>query len=200
MSEFYKRAHRGRTMLIIDNYDSFTYNIVQYIKILGIDPIVVNNDELSLNDIKKLKFSKILLSPGWGNPDNSGVTMEVIDFYKDIYPILGVCLGMQCIAKYFGADIIKLKEPFHGKNSQIYFEKDFELFKDIPQEFSATRYHSLMVSNIKSPVELKAKTKDDIPMAIKIKNKNIYGVQFHPEAILSEYGLKIFDNFIKISE
>ena len=126
--------------------------------------------------------------------------MEVIDFYKDIYPILGVCLGMQCIAKYFGADIIKLKEPFHGKNSQIYFEKDFELFKDIPQEFSATRYHSLMVSNIKSPVELKAKTKDDIPMAIKIKNKNIYGVQFHPEAILSEYGLKIFDNFIKISE
>ena len=120
-------------MLIIDNYDSFTYNIVQYIKILGIEPIVIKNDELTLDEIKLIKISRILLSPGWGNPENSGVTMDVIDYYKDKLPILGVCLGMQCIAKYFGADIIKAKEPFHGKNSNIFFDEDFELFKGLPQ-------------------------------------------------------------------
>ena len=132
-------------MLIIDNYDSFTYNIVQYIKILGFEPIVIKNDELTLDEIKKLEFSKIILSPGWGNPENSGVTMDVIDYYQDKLPILGVCLGMQCIAKYFGANIIKAPEPYHGKNSKIYFDENFELFKGMKQGFSATRYHSLIV-------------------------------------------------------
>ena len=98
-------------MLIIDNYDSFTYNIVQYIQILGIEPIIIKNDELSIKKIEKLKFSRILLSPGWGNPENSGVTMDVIDLYKDSKSILGVCLGMQCIAKYYGLDIINAPEP-----------------------------------------------------------------------------------------
>ena len=137
-------------MLIVDNYDSFTFNIVQYIKILGIEPIVIKNDELTLEEIQKLKFSRIILSPGWGNPENSGVTMDIIDFYKNKCPILGVCLGMQCIAKYFGAEIIKAHEPFHGKNSKIFFDKNFELFKGFNQGFSATRYHSLAVS-ITSP-------------------------------------------------
>lgn len=131
-------------MLVIDNYDSFTYNIVQYLKILSCNPIVIKNDEKSLEEIKKLKFSKILLSPGWGNPENSGVTMGVIDYYKDKLPILGICLGMQCIAKYFGADIVKAPEPVHGKNSKIFFDENFELFKNLPQGFSATRYHSLI--------------------------------------------------------
>ena len=134
-------------MLLIDNYDSFTYNIVQYFQMLGINPIVIKNDEMKLEEIKKLSFSRILLSPGWGNPDNAGITMEIIDYYKDRLPILGVCLGMQCIAKYFGADIIRAPEPYHGKNSNIYFDEDFELFKGLKQGFSATRYHSLMVSN-----------------------------------------------------
>ena len=98
-------------MLIVDNYDSFTYNIVQYVKILGINPIVIKNDEMSLEEIKKLKFERIILSPGWGNPDNSDVTMEVIDYYKNVCPILGVCLGMQCICKYFGGKIVKAPEP-----------------------------------------------------------------------------------------
>lgn len=207
-------------MLIIDNYDSFTYNIVQYIKILGIEPIVIKNDELTPDEIKKLKFSKIILSPGWGNPENSGVTMDVIDYYQDKLPILGVCLGMQCIAKYFGANIIKAPEPYHGKNSKIYFDENFELFKGMKQGFSATRYHSLVVdyssysinqhltpplffkekalsNRIESPIQITAWTEDKIPMALKIKNRPIYGVQFHPEAILTEDGIEVFRNFIK---
>lgn len=207
-------------MLIIDNYDSFTYNIVQYIKILGIEPIVIKNDELNLDEIKKLEFSKIILSPGWGNPENSGVTMDVIDYYQDKLPILGVCLGMQCIAKYFGADIIKAQEPYHGKNSKIYFDENFELFKGMKQGFSATRYHSLIVDYssyslnqhltpplsskeraprnwVKSPIQITAWTEDKIPMALKIKNRPIYGVQFHPEAILTENGIEVFRNFIQ---
>lgn len=185
-------------MLIIDNYDSFTYNIVQYIKILGIEPIVIKNDEKTLEEIKKLNFERIILSPGWGNPENSGVTMDVIDYYKDKCPILGVCLGMQCIAKYFGADIVKAPEPFHGKNSEIFFDEDFQIFKRLKQGFSAARYHSLMVSNLHCEVEVKAFTKDNIPMGIRIKDRNIYGVQFHPEAILTENGIEIFKNFISI--
>ena len=186
-------------MLIIDNYDSFTYNIVQYIKILGIEPIVIKNDELSLDEIKRLNFSKILLSPGWGNPDNSGITIDVIDYYKDLKPILGVCLGMQCIAKYFGGEIIKASEPYHGKNSQVFFDDDFKIFKGLEQGFSATRYHSLMVDKKESPdIEIKAWTDDKIPMGLKIRDKNIYGVQFHPEAILTEKGIDIFKNFIEL--
>ncbi len=185
-------------MLIIDNYDSFTYNIVQYVKILGVNPIVINNDEMTLEEIKKLNFSKIILSPGWGNPDNSGISMNVIDFYKDLKPIFGICLGMQCIAQYFGAEIIKSKEPFHGKNSKIYFDEDFELFKGFKQGFFATRYHSLMISNPTEKIKIKAKTSDNIPMALKIKDKPIFGVQFHPEAILTENGIDIINNFINI--
>ena len=256
-------------MLIIDNYDSFTYNIVQYVKILGVEPIVIKNDELSLNEIKKLDFSRIILSPGWGNPENSGVTMDVIDWYQDRVPILGVCLGMQCIAKYFGAKIVKAPEPCHGKNSRVFFDESFELFRGMKQGFSATRYHSLMVmpnsersctpslvrevQTILKPcslpqhpfsgrdvtlvteregwvcpvgstsvtdcnppasvtlsiasrtsatslsgevVEITAWTEDEIPMALKIKDKPIYGVQFHPEAILTENGIDIFKNFL----
>ena len=184
-------------MLIIDNYDSFTYNIVQYIKILGITPKVIMNDELTLKEIQKLNFNHIILSPGWGNPNNSGVTMDVIKFYQDKNPILGVCLGMQCICEFFGANIVKAPEPFHGKNSKIFFNRDFKLFKDFKQGFSATRYHSLMVENMPENIILEGWTEDHIPMAIKIKNKEIYGVQFHPEAILTENGIEIFENFIK---
>lgn len=183
-------------MLIVDNYDSFTYNIVQYVKILGINPIVIKNDEMSLEEIKKLKFERIILSPGWGNPDNSGVTMEVIDYYKNECPILGVCLGMQCICKYFGGKIVKAPEPYHGKNSQIFFDEDFELFEGFGQGFSATRYHSLMVADLPEEIEVTARTSDNIPMAIKVQNRAIYGVQFHPEAILTENGIEIFRNFI----
>ena len=162
---------------------------------LGVNPIVIKNDEYTLNEIKQKKFSKILLSPGWGNPDNSGITMEVIDFYQDKLSILGVCLGMQCIAKYFGGEIVQAPEPCHGKVSEIYFDKDFSLFKGFEQGFEATRYHSLGID--KFPQEyIKARTKDNIPMAIQIGDKPIFGVQFHPEAILTSNGIKIFQNWI----
>lgn len=188
-------------MLIIDNYDSFTYNIVQYVKFLGVEPIVIKNDELTLDKIKSLKFSRILLSPGWGNPENSGVTMEVIDFYKGKLPILGVCLGMQCIAKYFGAEIVRADEPCHGKNSEIFFDENSKIFKGFKQGFSATRYHSLMVNldkNCESKIKIIAKTSDNIPMALKVESMDIYGVQFHPEAYLTENGIDIFKNFLEI--
>lgn len=186
-------------MLIIDNYDSFTYNIVEYFRILGINPFVIKNDELSIDEIKLKDFSRILISPGWGNPSNSGVSMSIIDYYKDKMPILGICLGMQCIAKYFGARIVRAKEPFHGKNSNIYFDKDFCLFSGLKQGFSATRYHSLIVSDYKNTnVQVKAYCDDNIPMAIQIADKNIFGVQFHPEAHLTENGIEIFRNFLDI--
>ncbi len=196
-------------MLIIDNYDSFTYNIVQYIRILGVEPIVIKNDEMRLVDVKKLDFSRIILSPGWGNPDNSGITMDVIDYYKNKMPIFGVCLGMQCIAKHFGAEIVKAPEPCHGKNSRVFFEEGFELFKSMEQGFSATRYHSLMVKAAPHPnpphsgreraeLAITAHTEDKIPMALKVKSKPIYGVQFHPEAILTENGIQIFKNFLTL--
>lgn len=183
-------------MLIVDNYDSFTYNIVQYIKILGVEPIVIKNDELTIDEIQSLDFERIIISPGWGNPDNSGVSIDVIDRFKDLKPILGVCLGMQCIAKYFGADIIKAPQPCHGKNSEIFFDEDFELFKNFRQGFSATRYHSLIVSACSDVVKITARTRDNIPMALKIENRNIFGVQFHPEAILTDNGIDIFRNFL----
>ena len=107
--------------------------------------LIASAYSLRYKRLKKLEFSKIILSPGWGNPENSGVTMDVIDYYQNKLPILGVCLGMQCIAKYFGANIIKAPEPYHGKNSKIYFDENFELFKGMKQGFSATRYHSLVV-------------------------------------------------------
>lgn len=185
-------------MLIIDNYDSFTYNIVQYLQILGIEPIVIKNDELSIKEIENLKFSRILLSPGWGNPENSGVTMDVIDLYQDSKSILGVCLGMQCIAKYYGLDIVNAPEPCQGKTSAIYYDDDFQLFKGLRQGFSATRYHSLIVSGMSKNIDIKAKTADNIPMALKVKDKEIYGVQFHPESILTESGIDIFKNWLEL--
>lgn len=187
-------------MLLIDNYDSFTYNIVQYLKILGVKPRVIKNDELTLNEIAALKFKQIIISPGWGSPVNSGVSMDVIDYYQDRLPIFGICLGMQCIASYFGADIVRAPKPCHGKNSEIFFDPNFKLFRGFEQGFSATRYHSLMIANAPEQIEITAQTSDQIPMALKIRNKEIYGVQFHPEAILTENGLDIFRNFIELCQ
>lgn len=186
-------------MLIIDNYDSFTFNIVQYVRMLGCSPIVIKNDELTLDEIKSLNFSKIILSPGWGNPQNSGITMDVIDYYQDSKSILGVCLGMQCIAKYYGMEIINAPSPFHGKTSQIYFDENFKLFKGLPQGFKATRYHSLIIDGNSSDIDITARTYDGIPMALKVKNRQIYAVQFHPEAILTDFGLDIFKNWLELS-
>ncbi len=185
-------------MILIDNYDSFTYNIVEYFKILGHDIKVFENDSITIDELKKMEFESIILSPGPSNPRNAGITLDVIkNFYKE-KKILGVCLGFQAIAEFFGANIVESEQPMHGKCSEIYFEEQEPLFNGYKQGFKATRYHSLIVKNIKSPIIPIAHTKDNVLMGLKIDKYPVYGVQFHPEAILTEDGINIFKNFINI--
>jgi anthranilate synthase component 2 len=188
-------------ILMIDNYDSFTYNIVQYCRELGADLKIIRNDEMSVEEIENLKPEKIIISPGPASPDEAGVTLEVIEYFKDKLPILGICLGHQSIAQVFGAKVIRAKNMMHGKTSIIKQTDDFVIFKDIPQEFVATRYHSLIVDkdSLPSCVEPTAySTDDDEIMALKVKDRKIYGVQFHPESIMSQFGHEMIGNFLKI--
>lgn len=184
-------------MILIDNYDSFTYNIVQYLRELGVEPKIFRNDEITINELKKMNFENIIISPGPKNPDEAGISLEVVgEFYKT-KKILGVCLGHQCIAQYFGCKIVKDKNPTHGKVSKIYFNPD-KLFEGLEQGFEATRYHSLIVDNnsITDCIKPIAQTEDKILMAIKHKDYPVYGVQFHPEAILTQGGKRLLKNFI----
>lgn len=187
-------------LLVIDNYDSFTFNLVQYLQELGAKTVTYRNDKISIDKIKKLKPEKILISPGPGRPDTlGGISCKVIEeFYKKV-PILGVCLGHQCIGHVFGAKIIKAPLVMHGKTSKIYHNGK-NLFKGVDNPFVATRYHSLVIDKKTLPSNLvvNAKTKDGIIMAVKEKNSHLYGVQFHPESILTEAGKKILKNFLKI--
>jgi len=188
-------------ILMIDNYDSFTYNIVQYCQELGADLKVVRNDELTIEQIKALNPTKIILSPGPATPDDAGVTLDVIKEFKDTTPLFGVCLGHQSIAQAFGAKVVRAKNMMHGKTSQVEQSKDTPIFKDMPKEFRATRYHSLVVEKESVPdiIETTAYSLDDNEiMALQIKDKPIYGVQFHPESIMSEFGHKMLDNFLKL--
>lgn len=184
-------------MILIDNYDSFTYNIVQYLRELGFEPKIFKNDEIVISELKKMDFKCIIISPGPKNPDEAGVSLEVIgEFYKT-KKILGICLGHQCIAQYFGCKIIKDKNPTHGKVSKIYYNSD-KLFEGLEQGFEAIRYHSLIVDNnsITDCIKPIAYTEDKILMAIKHKDYPLYGVQFHPEAILTHGGKRLLKNFI----
>lgn len=187
-------------MILIDNYDSFTYNLVQYLRELGVSVVVIKNDEMSISEIKKLNFNSIVISPGPSNPDNSGLSMQIINEFYKTKKILGVCLGHQCIAQFFGAKIVKAETPVHGKVSRIYFMDDEKLFIGARQGFKATRYHSLVVEKNSIPRELSviAQTEDGIIMGLKHNNYKLFGVQFHPEAILSEYGKVLLKNFIDI--
>ncbi len=188
-------------ILMIDNYDSFTYNIVQYCRELGADLKIIRNDEMSVEEIEALKPEKIIISPGPATPDDAGVTLKVIEHFKDKVPILGICLGHQSIAQVFGAKVVRAKNMMHGKTSKIIRTQECAIFKDIPQEFIATRYHSLIVDkeSIPNSVEPTAYSQDDNEvMALKIKDKEIYGVQFHPESIMSEYGHEMIGNFLKL--
>lgn len=186
-------------MILIDNYDSFTYNVVQYLKELGINPIVFKNDEITVDELKKIDFSSIVISPGPKNPDKAGISLKVIKEFYTTKKILGVCLGHQCIAQYFGAKVVKAKEPVHGKVSKIYFSTD-PLFEGLEQGFEATRYHSLIVDEATLPdcIEPIAHAQDKVLMALKHKDYPLYGVQFHPEAILTQGGKQLLRNFIKL--
>lgn len=187
-------------MIIIDNYDSFTYNLVEYVKILGVEPKVFKNDEISIKDLKKIDFSSIIISPGPGRPENAGISNEVIREFHKTKKILGVCLGHQSIAAVFGSKIIKSPEPCHGKTSPVFYNEDVELFKGLEQGFNATRYHSLIVDKktITDNLEIIAWTTSGLIMGIKLKHHSVYGVQFHPEAILTTNGINIIKNFIDL--
>ena len=188
-------------ILMIDNYDSFTYNVVQYCRELGADLKIIRNDEMSVEEIANLHPEKIIVSPGPASPDEAGITLDVIRYFKDKVPILGICLGHQSIAQVFGGDVIRAKNMMHGKTSIMKQTQQCALFKDIPQEFIATRYHSLIVDKNTLPdiIEPTAFSSDDDEiMALKIKDKEIYGVQFHPESIMSEYGHEMIGNFLKL--
>lgn len=188
-------------VLMIDNYDSFTYNIVQYCLELGADLKVIRNDELSVAEIEALHPEKIIISPGPATPNEAGVSLEAIGYFKGKIPIFGICLGHQAIAQAFGAKVVRAKKLMHGKTARIRVVKDSPIFDGIPREFTATRYHSLIVSqdNLPDIVVPTAYSEDDNEiMALEIQGYPIYGVQFHPESIMSEYGHEIIGNFLKL--
>lgn len=184
-------------ILLIDNYDSFTYNLYHYLIQAGEKEIVVKrNDEISIAEIKKLKPDGIVLSPGPCTPNEAGICLEVIEKLKGIFPIFGVCLGHQSIGQAFGGKVVKT-HPMHGKISEI-FHTNKNLFKGLPSPFKATRYHSLIIERKTCPkdLEITAETKDGIIMGISHKKFKIFGVQFHPESIASEHGHQIIKNFL----
>jgi anthranilate synthase component 2 len=188
-------------ILMIDNYDSFTYNIVQYFYDLGQEVVVKRNDEITIEDIKNMEgIDAIVISPGPCTPTEAGISVDVIKNFKGIYPILGVCLGHQSIGQAFGAKIVKAKCLMHGKTSKIYHNEK-GLFEGIPNPFNAVRYHSLVIdeSTLPEDIEITARSDDEI-MAIEHKKYPIWGVQFHPESILTEYGHKLLENFLKMSK
>ncbi|MFA5093011.1 MAG: aminodeoxychorismate/anthranilate synthase component II [Candidatus Omnitrophota bacterium] len=186
-------------ILMIDNYDSFTYNLVQYLGELGQVVKVYRNDAITVNDIKRLNPDKIVISPGPGRPEDAGVSCAVIREFAGQIPILGVCLGHQAMGYVFGAKIVGAKKLMHGKTSKVYHNKK-EIFKNIPNPFLATRYHSLLVDKKSLPacLEITANTKEGEIMGLKHKDYAVWGVQFHPESILTKSGKAILDNFVKI--
>ena len=187
-------------ILMIDNYDSFTYNLVQYLGQLGKDLRVVRNDKISIPEIKKLKkLEAIVISPGPGTPLEAGISVDVIDAFKTQVPILGVCLGHQAIGYCFGAKIIRAKNLMHGKTSFIH-HTNAAIFKGLPNPFEATRYHSLLVDSKNFPKELEilAWTKQKEIMGLRHKKFPIYGVQFHPESIMTKVGKELLQNFLNL--
>jgi anthranilate synthase/aminodeoxychorismate synthase-like glutamine amidotransferase len=187
-------------ILVIDNYDSFTYNLVQYLGELGARMKVMRNDEITIGEIQRLKPEKIVISPGPGTPKDAGISVAVIKKFSGKIPLLGVCLGHQAIAYAFGGKIIHAKNLMHGKTSKIYHNSK-DLFKGLSNPFTATRYHSLVAERKSFPkcLEITAWTKDDKEiMGLRHKTHPTFGVQFHPESILTEEGKKLLDNFLHL--
>ena len=188
-------------ILLIDNYDSFTFNLYHYISSLKIKVDVVRNDKITNKEIVKKNYKKIVISPGPGNPNQSGNCIKIVkSLYKKI-PILGVCLGHQIIGQVFGSKIIQAKKLMHGKTSKI-ISKRMGILKNLPSKFEATRYHSLIIDkkSLSKNLEITAETEDGLIMAIQHKKYNIHGVQFHPESIKTPIGIKILRNFINYNK
>ena len=185
-------------LLMIDNYDSFTYNLVQYFGELGQDVHVYRNDEINLKQIHALEPEKIVISPGPCTPNEAGISLSLIHEFAGKIPLLGVCLGHQSIGQAFGGKIIKAKTLMHGKTSLIHHTSK-GVFKDLPNPYTATRYHSLVIERETIPdcLEITAWTDDGEIMGVKHKTLAVEGVQFHPESILTEYGHELLNNFLK---
>lgn len=192
-------------LLMVDNYDSFTYNLVQYLGELGADVRVVRNDEVSTADIAAMQPSRIVISPGPCTPNEAGISLEVIDRFQGEIPILGVCLGHQCIGQAYGGRIVYARTVMHGKTSAIHHH-DTDIFQGLDKPFTATRYHSLVVEQATLPdsLEITAWTQNndgefDEIMGLRHKELPVYGVQFHPESILTACGHELLNNFLKLS-
>ncbi|WP_144211205.1 anthranilate synthase component II [Shewanella donghaensis] len=187
-------------LLMIDNYDSFTFNLVQYFQQLGHEIVVKRNDEITLSEIEALNPSHLVISPGPCSPNEAGISLKAIEYFAGKLPILGVCLGHQAIAQVFGAKVVRAKRVMHGKTSNISHHKT-RLFQDLNQPLTVTRYHSLLVESLPTDFELDAWFDDPIHgqeiMAMSHKTLPIFGVQFHPEAILTEQGLELLANFLR---
>jgi para-aminobenzoate synthetase component 2 len=184
-------------ILVIDNYDSFTYNLVQYLGEMGAELEVCRNDALTLDDIRKMAPERIVLSPGPGTPDDAGITMDVIREFGPKTPIFGVCLGLQAMGQALGGRVIRAPKLMHGKTSPVRHDGS-GCFRGLPSPLEATRYHSLMVERESLPAELRitAETDDGEIMGLKHRSWPMEGVQFHPEAILTEHGKEILQNFL----
>ena len=186
------------TIFLLDNYDSFTYNLLHYLGELGKEVIVRRNDVLTVADVLALKPEAIVISPGPGTPDTSGICLELVKEAAGKVPLLGVCLGHQTIGQVFGGKVIRAEKPMHGKISKIVHKKQ-GVFTGLPSPFNATRYHSLIVERKTLPdcLAITAETEDGIIMGLQHKELNIHGVQFHPESIASEYGHELLANFVR---
>lgn len=184
-------------ILVIDNYDSFTYNLVQYLGELGEEIVVHRNDEIDLEGIAKLAPDHILISPGPCTPNEAGISLALIERFKGEIPIFGVCLGHQAIGQAFGGDVIRADMLMHGKTSEMTHDGR-TLFEGLPSPFTATRYHSLIVKRDTLPdcLEISAETEDGLIMALRHKEYVVEGVQFHPESIMTDHGLRILRNFL----
>ena len=187
-------------LLVIDNYDSFTYNLVQYLGELGADMKIFRNDEVSVDEIEtELKPERILISPGPGTPDTAGITLGVLERFADKLPILGVCLGHQAIGQHFGGKVVRAPEPVHGKPVEVSHDGR-GIFEDVPDKFEAGRYHSLIVERETLPesLEISATSPDGLIMAMRHKTLKVEGVQFHPESILTGHGKRMLRNFLEM--
>lgn len=188
-------------ILVIDNYDSFTYNLVQQLGEMGAQIEVYRNDQITLDEIRRLRPDQILISPGPGTPDDGGVSLDILRQLGPTTPILGVCLGHQCIGQAYGGIVARAGRLMHGKTSMIYHKGD-SLFSGVPSPFEATRYHSLIVEEDSLPdvLTVTAFTEQGEIMGLRHKEYPVYGVQFHPESILTTYGPRILKNFLEMTE
>ena len=188
-----------KKIVLIDNYDSFTFNLYHYLSSLKVKVDVIRNDQIDSKGILKKKYNKIVISPGPGNPNQAGNCLKIVKSLHKIIPILGVCLGHQIIGQVFGSKIVQARKLMHGKTSKI-ISKKTGILKNLPKTFEATRYHSLIIDKktLSKDLEITAETKDRIIMGVKHKKFNVHGVQFHPESIKTKIGIQILKNFLKI--